>query len=110
MIDRQALLDSVPKGLYINGRWRDSSDGTTLDVDNPATGEVLATIASATPADGMAALDAAVAAQASWAKVAPRERGEILRTAYEIRLSLVGSEMCIRDRRGAGHDRECHAR
>jgi succinate-semialdehyde dehydrogenase/glutarate-semialdehyde dehydrogenase len=83
MIDRQALLDSVPKGLYINGRWRDSSDGTTLDVDNPATGEVLATIASATPADGMAALDAAVAAQASWAKVAPRERGEILRTAYE---------------------------
>ncbi|MBK8866578.1 MAG: NAD-dependent succinate-semialdehyde dehydrogenase [Dermatophilaceae bacterium] len=83
MIDRQALLDSVPKGLYIDGQWRDSSDGTTLEVDNPATGEVLATIASATPADGMAALDAAVAAQASWAKVPPRERGEILRTAYE---------------------------
>ena len=83
MIDRQALLDSVPKGLYVDGQWRDSSDGTTLEVDNPATGEVLATIASATPADGMAALDAAVAAQASWAKVPPRERGEILRTAYE---------------------------
>ena len=73
MIDRQALLDSVPKGLYIDGQWRDSSDGTTLEVDNPATGEVLATIASATPADGMAALDAAVAAQASWAKVPPRD-------------------------------------
>ncbi|MEI2825179.1 MAG: NAD-dependent succinate-semialdehyde dehydrogenase [Dermatophilaceae bacterium] len=83
MIDRQALLDSVPKGLYIAGQWRDATDGATLEVDNPATGEVLATIASATPADGMAALDAAVEAQAAWAKVAPRDRGEILRTAYE---------------------------
>ena len=83
MVDRQALLASLPTGLYINGEWRASSDGATLDVDNPATGEVLATVASATPADGMAALDAAVAAQASWAKVAPRDRGEILRAAYE---------------------------
>ena len=83
MIDRQALLDSVPKGLYIAGQWRDATDGATLEVDNPATGEVLATIASATPADGMAALDAAVEAQAAWAKVAPRDRGETLRTAYE---------------------------
>ena len=83
MIDRQALLDSVPKGLYIAGQWRDATDGATLEVDNPATGGVLATIASATPADGMAALDAAVEAQAAWAKVAPRDRGEILRTAYE---------------------------
>ena len=83
MVDRQALLASLPAGLYINGEWRASSDGATLDVDNPATGEVLATVASATPADGMAALDAAVAAQASWAKVAPRDRGEILRAAYE---------------------------
>ena len=83
MIDRQALLDSVPKGLYIAGQWRDATDGATLEVDNPATGGVLATIASATPADGMAALDAAVEAQAAWAKVAPRDRGETLRTAYE---------------------------
>ena len=83
MVDRQALLASLPTGLYINGEWRASSDGATLDVDNPATGEVLASVASATPADGMAALDAAVAAQASWAKVAPRDRGEILRAAYE---------------------------
>jgi succinate-semialdehyde dehydrogenase/glutarate-semialdehyde dehydrogenase len=82
-VNPAALLDSVPKGLLIAGQWRDSSDGTTLPVDNPAHGEVLAHVASATPADGMAALDAAVAAQATWAKVPPRDRGELLRAAYE---------------------------
>ncbi|MBK8756291.1 MAG: NAD-dependent succinate-semialdehyde dehydrogenase [Actinomycetales bacterium] len=82
-VNPAALLDSVPKGLLIAGQWRAASDGSTLPVDNPATGEILAHVASATPADGMAALDAAVAAQASWAKVPPRDRGELLRAAYE---------------------------
>ena len=40
-------------------------------------------MADATPEDGMAALDAAVAAQAEWAAHPPRERGEILRRAFE---------------------------
>jgi len=82
-VNPAALLDSVPTGLLIAGQWRAASDGSTLPVDNPATGEILAHVASATPADGMAALDAAVAAQASWAKVPPRDRGELLRAAYE---------------------------
>ena len=76
-----ALLESVPKGLFIDGAWRDASDGATLPVDEPATG--LAHVASATVADGKAALDAAVAAQRDWARTAPRDRGEILRRAYE---------------------------
>ena len=53
MVDRQALLASLPAGLYINGEWRASSDGATLDVDNPATGEVLATVASTSPVAGL---------------------------------------------------------
>ena len=78
-----ALLESVPKGLFIDGAWRDASDGATLPVDDPATGKILAHVASATVADGKAALDAAVAAQHDWARTAPRDRGEILRRAYE---------------------------
>jgi succinate-semialdehyde dehydrogenase/glutarate-semialdehyde dehydrogenase len=78
-----ALLESVPKGLFIDGVWRDASDGATLPVDDPATGKILAHVASATVADGKAALDAAVAAQHDWARTAPRDRGEILRRAYE---------------------------
>ncbi|MDE2410126.1 MAG: aldehyde dehydrogenase family protein, partial [Actinomycetales bacterium] len=63
-LDEARVLASVPKGLLINGVWRDSSDGSTLDVFDPATGKAIATIASATPADGMAAMDAAAQAQA----------------------------------------------
>ena len=59
-----ALLASVPTGLLIGGQWRDASDGGTFDVHDPATGEVLATLASATSEDALAALDAADAAQA----------------------------------------------
>src|SRR4051794_989017 len=61
--DREtSLLASVPTGLLIGGEWRDASDGGTFDVHDPATGEVLATLASATSADAIAALDAADAA------------------------------------------------
>jgi succinate-semialdehyde dehydrogenase/glutarate-semialdehyde dehydrogenase len=77
-------LDSVPTGLFIGGAWRDSSDGSTIDVEDPATGQTLTTVASATPEDGVAALDAAVAAQRDWAATAPRERAEILRSAFDL--------------------------
>ncbi len=76
------LIASVPTGLLIGGSWRDSSDGGTLKVEDPATGEVLTEVADATVADGKAALDAAVAAQRDWARVPPRDRGEILRSAF----------------------------
>jgi len=79
----KSLLARVPTGLFIDGTWRGSSDGRTLHVEDPSTGETLASVADATVADGAAALDAAVAAQAGWAVTAPRERGEILRRAFE---------------------------
>ena len=51
-------------------------------MEDPSTGEVLCEVADATPEDGMAAWTAA-AAQAEWAAHPPRERGEILRRAFE---------------------------
>ncbi|MFJ6537144.1 NAD-dependent succinate-semialdehyde dehydrogenase [Paenarthrobacter sp. NPDC091711] len=78
------LLASVPTGLLIGGEWRQAASGATFDVEDPATGKVLASIADAAPEDSLAALDAAVAAQESWAAVAPRDRGEILRRAFEL--------------------------
>ncbi|HET6509030.1 MAG TPA: NAD-dependent succinate-semialdehyde dehydrogenase [Baekduia sp.] len=78
----RAVLDAVPRQLYIGGRWRDGEQGT-MAVEDPATGEDLCEVANASPADAMAALDAAVAAQPTWAQHAPRERGEILRRAFE---------------------------
>ena len=47
------ILAKVPTGLLINGQWRDASDGATFDVENPATEEHLATLASATSEDAV---------------------------------------------------------
>ncbi|WP_062387231.1 NAD-dependent succinate-semialdehyde dehydrogenase [Demequina iriomotensis] len=80
----RVLLDAVPTGLYIAGEWTGASSGGTLDVTDPSTGAVLASIADATPDDARRALDAAVAAQDAWAATAPRVRGEILRKAFEL--------------------------
>ncbi|MBX5334258.1 NAD-dependent succinate-semialdehyde dehydrogenase [Rhodococcus fascians] len=80
----KTLLASVPDGLFIAGKWRAASSNATLTVDDPATGEVVATIADATPEDGLAALDAAVDAAPSWAANPARERGEILRRAFDL--------------------------
>ncbi len=79
----KSLLARVPTGLFIDGKWRDSSDRRTVDVEDPSTGEALAAVADATIADGKAALDAAVAAQPEWAATPPRDRGEILRAAFQ---------------------------
>jgi succinate-semialdehyde dehydrogenase/glutarate-semialdehyde dehydrogenase len=80
-MDTAKLLSSVPTGLWIGGEERAGS--STFDVLNPATDEVLISIANATPEDGITALDAAAAVQGEWAATPPRERGEILRSVFE---------------------------
>ncbi|AFR27553.1 NAD-dependent succinate-semialdehyde dehydrogenase [Arthrobacter sp. Rue61a] len=78
------FVESLPTQLYIDGQWTDASDGGTSVVEDPSTGAVLTRIADATPADGHRALEAAARVQESWAATPPRERGEILRRAFEL--------------------------
>jgi succinate-semialdehyde dehydrogenase / glutarate-semialdehyde dehydrogenase len=78
------LLAPDQRGLFIGGKWRDAEGGETFAVYDPADGSVLARVADATVNDAMDALDAAAAAQADWARTAPRDRGEILRRAFEL--------------------------
>ncbi|MFS4583184.1 NAD-dependent succinate-semialdehyde dehydrogenase [Phaeobacter sp. C3_T13_0] len=68
--------------LYINGTWRKTSE--RFDVINPATEEVLTSVASADIADADAALDAAQEAMIDWAARTPRQRSEVLRNAWEL--------------------------
>ncbi|WGT50283.1 NAD-dependent succinate-semialdehyde dehydrogenase [Thioclava nitratireducens] len=70
--------------LYIDGAWRQGAKGARFDVINPATEEVLASVASAEIEDADAALDAAQKAFVDWAARSPRERSEILRKAFEL--------------------------
>jgi succinate-semialdehyde dehydrogenase / glutarate-semialdehyde dehydrogenase len=84
MLDTEKrAVENVPTQLFIGGEWRDASGGGTLDVEDPSTGEAIASVADATPEDAEAALDAACAVQEEWAAHPPRERGEILRRAFE---------------------------
>ena len=82
----RAVLERVPTKLLVGGQWRPASGGGTLPVEDPATGQTLIEVADATPEDALAALAAAADAQAAWAATAPRERGEILRRAYQLLL------------------------
>src|SRR5215203_221234 len=79
----RTVVDGVEKRLYIGGEWRDATGGETLAVEDPSTAEALCEVADATPDDALAALGAATEAQAEWKNTAPRERGEILRRAFE---------------------------
>jgi len=81
--DESTALAGVPCKLYIGGQWREASGGGTLTVEDPSTGEPLLEVADAQVEDALAALAAAAERQGEWAATAPRERGEILRRAYE---------------------------
>jgi succinate-semialdehyde dehydrogenase / glutarate-semialdehyde dehydrogenase len=81
--NERAVLDRVPRGLYIGGEWRPAAAGGTFAVEDPSTQEPLIEVADATVEDALAALAAADQQRAQWAATAPRERGEILRRAYE---------------------------
>jgi len=78
------VIAAVPKELFIAGAWRPAKSGDRLAVEDPATGELLCEIADAGEADALDALAAAHDAQAEWGVHPPRERGEILRRAFEL--------------------------
>src|SRR2546427_318510 len=77
------VVGPVPRQLFIGGHWREAAAGATLAVEDPSTAETIAEVADAQVDDALEALGAAAEKQAEWAASAPRERGEILRRAYE---------------------------
>ena len=80
----QAILDAVKPQLFIGGHWRDGAEGGTIPVEDPATGETLIAVADATVGDAEQALAAAHETFQTWRDHPPRERGDILRRAYDV--------------------------
>lgn len=70
-----------PTQLFVDGEWTDAEDGATFDVLDPATGEVVAKVADAGPADARRMIEAAVRAQDAWAATPAPERAGVLRRA-----------------------------
>jgi succinate-semialdehyde dehydrogenase/glutarate-semialdehyde dehydrogenase len=78
------IIAALGTGIHVDGQWRDADSGATFGVENPATGETVATLADGGADDAAAAIEAADRTQESWAAVPARERAEILRRAYEL--------------------------
>lgn len=88
-----------PTELYIGGQWGPSSDRARIDVRDPATTEVIASVAGASVQDGLAAVGAAHAAAPAWVALAPRARGEILRKTWELMIQREAeiAELIVRE-------------
>ena len=82
--DEARVLAACPSGLLVAGEEREAADGRRLPVVDPATERTLTDVADAAPTDAVAALDAACDAGPAWAATPPRERGEVLRRAFEL--------------------------
>ena len=68
--------------LYIDGKWLNGA--STMPVTDPSDESVIANVQISSEEQCIQAVDAAHRAFKSWAKTAPRVRGEILRKAFEI--------------------------
>jgi len=77
-------VGDVPTDLFIGGQWRAAAGGRRIEVFDPSTEQVIASVADATVEDAAAAVDAAAAAGPAFARMAPRQRGEILRKCFEL--------------------------
>jgi succinate-semialdehyde dehydrogenase/glutarate-semialdehyde dehydrogenase len=69
---------------YINGQWRSADNGETIEVTNPANGEVIATVPKMDVAETQAALAAAEKAQVGWRSMLAKDRANILRRWFEL--------------------------
>jgi len=83
-LDDRPWVAEIPTGLHIGGAWRDGGRPDPIPVQDPATEDVLAHVADASPGDGVAAVAAAAAALPAWAATSPRRRSEILRRAFDL--------------------------
>ncbi|WP_219701784.1 NAD-dependent succinate-semialdehyde dehydrogenase [Marinomonas lutimaris] len=80
-LKNKALLQTK---CLINGEWVESSEGSTLDVFNPANGELVATVATVGAAQTQQAIAAAEAAQKTWKKKTAKERAALLRRWHDL--------------------------
>ena len=71
---------------YVNGKWCGATSGATIEIRNPANGEVLGAVAALDPAESRKAVDAAEAAFGEWSQRLPQDRAAILRRWYELML------------------------
>jgi succinate-semialdehyde dehydrogenase/glutarate-semialdehyde dehydrogenase len=83
-LERQDLM---PGTQLIGAEWREASDARRLDVTDPATNDVFASVPDGTAADARAAVDAAHAAFPAWRAVPAKQRAQILKRWNDLMLA-----------------------
>lgn len=81
---RPVADDLPPRGQFINGSFVPSSSSAVVDIEDPATGNVIATVAEGTVEDADAAVAAALAAKQAWAATTPKHRSDMLHRIADI--------------------------
>jgi len=76
--------DLLRQAMLIDGKWVQADSGQTIDVINPANGELVARVPNGGAAETKRAIDAAERAMRGWRKTLPKERAKILRKLYDL--------------------------
>ncbi|OWY34619.1 succinate-semialdehyde dehydrogenase (NADP(+)) [Herbaspirillum aquaticum] len=79
--------DLMPGTQLIGAEWRAAADGRVLEVTDPATGQVFATVPDGSAADARAAVDAAVAAFPAWRATPAKQRATIIKRWNDLLLA-----------------------
>src|SRR5215469_12368903 len=69
---------------FIDGKWVDADSGKSIEVNNPATGEILGTVPSLGAAETRRAIEAANAAWPGWRKKTAKERASVMRKWFNL--------------------------
>ncbi len=83
MTTRELNKNLLKNGSYINGVWH-NSDASKFEVSNPATGNNIIAVSSASADDTTQAVDAAVAAMPAWRAKTAKQRAEVLHRWFEL--------------------------
>src|SRR3954471_24607652 len=75
------------QACYVDGAWIDRAAGGTIDVDNPATGEIIGTVPRLGAAETRAAIDAAARAFPAWRRKTAKERAIVLRRWFDLMIA-----------------------
>ncbi len=90
--DLQSLLKDpslLPTQAYIGGEWVDAKDGATFQVNNPARGDIIASVPDLSVADATTAIEAAAVAQKEYATWSGKERAAVVRKMYDLMIENI---------------------
>src|SRR5881296_3733494 len=75
------------EACYVNGQWVQAKSGAAINVDNPATGEIIGTVPKLTGAETRQAIEAANRAFPAWSKKTAKERAAVLRRWFDLMMA-----------------------